>query len=265
MNNIFRLDPRILSCAVILTLGLGSLSAPPPAHAVIPVIDGAHIGSTLFAERMRWIDAAADYYRQGLQLRTLMRQYDDMVRQGTRLTDIAFNPLQDTISELTALYEKGKSLAHSAGNLDEQFRQQFKGYDDYISNIGNDDSIKNMPERYRQWSEAGFDNARLAMRAAGINVSAFADEEKLLQQLLERSRNAKGRLQAIQAGNEIAAQQVQQMQMLREMLATQITLQSNWMAQQTERDAHSNAMREIYYKDDVDVSTPSREFRVGIN
>lgn len=53
-------------------------------------------------------------------------------------------------------------------------------------------------------------------------------------------------MQAIQVGNEIAAQQVQQLQKLRQMLDAQIQSQSMWYAQQIERQTIDDAFREQY-------------------
>lgn len=262
MNATFRLNPRAnaraLTCALALTLGVGVGLAPTqPAYAQWVVTDPGHTIQTIISEAKRAADAAADYAAQAQQLQTQIRQYEDMVKQGLSLGDPRFDSLQGTLTELASLYASGKSLAHSAGNLDGQFRESFRGYEDYLSSLGVGEN--NLSDRYRKWSEEGFDNARLAMTAAGIQTSAFASEEASLQQLVQRSGSAQGRLQAIQAGNEIAAQQVQQMQKMREMLASQITLQSNWVAQQTERAAVDDAFRETF-RAGTPNNSPGKEF-----
>ena len=89
-------------------------------------------------------------------------------------------------------------------------------------------------------------NARTAMQAAGVNTRTFEDENAMLDQLVSRSQSAVGRQQAIQAGNEIAAQNVQQLQKLRDLVATQITLQGNYMAQQNERQSVSDASEQQF-------------------
>ncbi len=53
--------------------------------------------------------------------------------------------------------------------------------------------------------------------------------------MVARSQSAVGRMQAIQAGNEIASQNVQQLQKLRDLLATQINMQSNYVALEGDR------------------------------
>ncbi|EEW2912058.1 P-type conjugative transfer protein TrbJ, partial [Escherichia coli] len=50
--------------------------------------------------------------------------------------------------------------------------------------------------------------------------------------------------QAIQAGNEIASQNVQQLQKLRDLIATQINMQGNYMAQEQDRIQLDDALRQ---------------------
>jgi len=235
---------KVMSCAIAMTLGIGALTTPPPARA-LTVHDPLHTIQTILSELKRAADTAKDYIVQGQQLTTVMDQYKDMMLQGAALSDSRFDSLKDTLRDLKAVYDEGKALAHSVKNIEEEFRNTYQGYEKYLEGFGED--IQKMPEFYKQWADNNFTSARLAMHAAGIQTSAFDDEEESLQKLVDRSATAEGRMQAIQAGNEISAQIVQQIQRLREMIATQITLQSNWIAQQTEREATANALQQALY------------------
>ncbi|MDQ9557286.1 P-type conjugative transfer protein TrbJ, partial [Serratia marcescens] len=178
------------------------------------------------------------------QLQTQIQQYDNMIKQGMSLPSRMFNTITGDLQRVASVYNSAQSLGRNISNLDEQFRQQFKGYDSYLNSIGQGQN--NMPQRYRDWAQSGFDNARTAMQAAGVNTSTFEDENAMLDQLVSRSQSAVGRQQAIQAGNEIAAQNVQQLQKLRDLVATQITLQGNYMAQQNERQSVSDASEQQF-------------------
>jgi P-type conjugative transfer protein TrbJ len=214
----------------------------PPAQAIAVVCTNC---STIFQQMMEYAKAAETTLNTARQLQQQINMYNDMVKQGLSLPNSMLNSITSDMRRLQAIYEDSRALAHSMSNLDKQFRDQFKGYDDYLKSIGQ--GTNNMPDRYEKWAAAGFDNARTAMQAAGMNVSTFESEDALLRSLVQRSQTAQGRMQAIQAGNEIAAQQVQQLQKLREMIAASITLQSNYIAQQTERQAVDDAFRENFY------------------
>jgi len=256
MNNIFQLKLRAVSCAVALALGLGTLASPPPARAGIPVIDYSHILQTIWNEIARLEDAWRDY-QQFLRMVDSIKNIDP-----NQMADWAGNVFipadqQKMMRDLVDLYSKGKSLAYTMQDLDDQFKSQFPGYEEYLKEVqtGN---LDNLPTSYKELAEAGFDNARLSMKAAQLNISAFDNEDKAMQKLLRLSRGARGQVQAIQVSNEIAAQQMQQMQMMRQMVANQITLQSNWMAQQTRAEARGNALREELHMQRIENSQPKK-------
>jgi P-type conjugative transfer protein TrbJ len=233
MKNIMR---NITTVAIFVIFGAGTM-IPVPVHAWDVVYDPTHTAKTIAAEAAR----AADFAKE---IQVQLNQYQDMVRQGLSLGDPIFKPLGDTLRSLSSVYQQGRQLSHSMGNVDQRFNLQFPGYQSYLGTMGRGTSI--LSDKYKEWSDTGFDNARTALNAAGINTGTIESEEVILDQLVARSATAQGRLQAIQAGNEIAAQQVQQMQKLREMMATNITLQSNWLAQEAERASMDDAFQDYF-------------------
>ncbi len=173
------------------------------------------------------------------QLQTQIEQYRNMTQQGLPLPSSLFNQITRQLQAITSIYNNARSLGRSIHNFDNRFREQFKDYNDWLN--ANNFTSQAAASRYRQWAERGLDNARTAMKAVGMNVDGFAAENAMLAQIVSRSQSASGRLQAIQVGNEIAAQNVQQLQRLRDLVATQIILQGNYMAQHQERQSVDNA------------------------
>ena len=247
MRNMF-VKARVLPLAAALTFGVGLyVVSSSPAHARTVYCSNC---STRGQQVEELAKAAA-------QLQQQINMYNDMLKQGLSLPNSMLNSITSDMRRLQAIYEDSRALAHSMSNLEAQFRAQFKGYDNYLKSIGQ--GTNNMPDRYEKWAASGFDNARTAMQAVGMNVSTFESEDTLLRTLVQRSQTAQGRMQAIQAGNEIAAQQVQQLQKLREMIAASVTLQSNYIAQQTERQAVDDAFREQFRRTPVQNSA-AKEF-----
>ncbi|HHM6473243.1 TPA: P-type conjugative transfer protein TrbJ [Pseudomonas aeruginosa] len=225
-----------LMAGAVLSVGV---TYAPPAHAIY-----CSNCSTVWNQMMEYAKAVETSINTAKQLQQQINMYQDMVKQGLSLPNSMFQSFQNDLARLQGIYNDSRALAHSMSNLDSQFRDQFKGYDSYLKNIGQASS--NMPDRYEKWAQSSFDNARTAMESVGMNTSMFASEDAIMTTLVQRSQSAQGRLQAIQAGNEIAAQQVQQLQKLREMIATNVTLQGNYIAQQTERTAVDDAFRENF-------------------
>jgi P-type conjugative transfer protein TrbJ len=129
--------------------------------------------------------------------------------------------------------------------MDSKFNMAFPGFDSYLNQAANSAEAP-AQDRYQKWSQQGRDNVKTAMEAANLNTSTFEPEDAQLARMVARSQSAVGRMQAIQAGNEIASQNVQQLQKLRDLMATQINMQGNYMAQQGDRQAVSEAAEQQF-------------------
>ena len=250
-----KLRNSALAALVTATMFTFGASYAPPARAIPVVCVNC---STMFQQILQHAKEVETALNTAQQLQTQIQQYNNMVQQGLSLPNSMFGSITGSINQLRGIYNQGSSLAYSMSNLDSKFRDQFKGYDSYLSSIGQ--ASANMPGSYKKWSDASFDNARSAMEAVGMNTSTFATEDAMLSNLVQRSQTAQGRMQAIQAGNEIAAQQVQQLQKLREMMAASVTLQSNYIAQLTERQAMDDAARAKFRAGNVQNSSRDKEY-----
>jgi len=81
-----------------------------------------------------------------------------------------------------------------------------------------------------------------------LHADDFADEQRRIQTLTALSDSAEGRMQAVQAGNMLAAEQIQQLVKLRQLMMAQINAQNVYMANVTNRDAQSTATQEEWVK-----------------
>ena len=225
--------------AAMMSAGIGSvlyLSAPEPAHAIY-----CSNCATFYNQMREYAEAVATRLNTAKQLQTQISQYKDMIKQGLSLPSSMSRNITDDLNKIASVYEGTQAIGKNISNLEETFKQQFPGYQAYLQSSGRASEM--MPSRYERWDKQGQDNARSAMQSAGMNISTFAAEGAQLDAMVSRSQNAAGRLQAIQAGNEIAASNVQQLQKLRDLLATQIQMQSNYMAQEQERMSAENALQ----------------------
>ena len=206
--------------------------------------------STFYQQMFEYAEAVNTALNTAEQLSTQVQQYNNMVTQGTPLPNSMFGRITQDMQRVTSIYNRAQSLGRIVANLDSQFNTQFPGYEAYLQKFLQSSSKATdvMPDRYEKWSAQGFDNAKRAMQAAGMNTSTFETEDAHLEQLVNRSQSSSGRMQAIQAGNEIAASNVQQLQKLRDLVATQITLQGNYIAQETARQSVGDAASEQFNK-----------------
>jgi P-type conjugative transfer protein TrbJ len=245
---------RSVLSALAVTMALGGALHPGPAQAITVYCTNC---STVFSQATQVAKEIETAINTAEQLRIQIQQYENMVTQGLALPSSMFNRITGDIQRVQHLYQQSKALSGNLSNFDQRFRDQFGDYNRYLSQVGQSPTY--MQDNYKRWNEQGSDAMRVAMQSAGMNVSAIASEDAMLSQLVARSQNAQGRMQAIQAGNEIAAQQVQQMQKLRQMLNDQIQSQSMWYAQNIERQAVDDAFRQSFYSVKPRRG-PSREF-----
>jgi P-type conjugative transfer protein TrbJ len=179
----------------------------------------------------------------GQQLATQAQQIQNMLLNTKGLTDpsqIWGTAMQD-ISSLNSLLQQGKSLAFSAGNLDGQFASQYGTYDSYLAQKMGTSDWKN---KYEQWSQEASDNALNTLKGLGLQSSQMQNENSQLQQLQSMAGTATGHMQALQVANMMAAQTVDQIQKLRELIMMQSQMQANYLATQQDQDAAWKAQRD---------------------
>ncbi len=257
MNSILKTKKSTLGAMLAGVVMVAGLSAVPTKEAEAVTFYCANC-STFYQQMFEYAEQVNTALNTADQLRTQIQQYDNMIKQGMQLPDRVFNQISADLDRVKGVYQDAQSLGRNISNLDSKFRDQYQGYDSYLK--ANGKTSVAMPDRYKKWSTQGLDNARTAMKSAGMNTSTFASEDAMLNQLVSRSQGAQGRMQAIQAGNEIAAQNVQQLQKLRDLTATQIQLQSNYMAQMSERQAVDDAYIDNFKKGTVTSTSRNKEY-----
>lgn len=241
---------RSLATALAV-LGAGFMASPPArAQWAVECVNC----STVFSQATQVAKEIETAETTAQQLQTQIQQYQNMLTQGISLPNSMFSRMTGDLQRLQSLYQNSQSMAGQLSNFDQNFRNRFTDYNSYLNKTGKSPTY--MADNYKQWSQDGFNNARTAMEAAGMNVNDIPNEDAVLSRLVQQSQSAKGRMQAIQAGNQIAAQQVQQLQKLRQMENARIQAQGNWYAQAIERQAVSDAAAQSFQSGRVANDTP---------
>lgn len=220
--------------------GVGLYMTPAPAYAIY-----CSNCSTFYQQMFEYAEQVNTALNTAEQLQTQIQQYQNMVTQGTGLPDSMFSSIASDLKSVVNIYNRSQALGRQIQNMDSQFNTVFPGFEYYLNQAANSAEAP-AQDRYQKWSQQGHDNVKAAMEAANFNTSTFESEDAQLDRMVTRSQSAVGRMQAIQAGNEIAAQNVQQLQKLRDLLATQINMQGNYMAQQGDRKAASEAAEQQF-------------------
>lgn len=201
--------------------------------------------STFYQQMFEYVEQVNTALNTAEQLQTQIQQYQNMVSQGTSLPNSMFGSIAADLKNVANIYNRSQALGRQIQDMDSKFNTAFPGFESYLNQAANSAEAPNR-DRYEKWSVQGRDNVKTAMKAADLNTGAFESEDAQLARMVSRSQSAVGRMQAIQAGNEIASQNVQQLQKLRDLLATQINMQGNYMAQQVDRKAAGEATEQQF-------------------
>jgi type IV secretion system protein TrbJ len=172
--------------------------------------------------------------RLAQQIQNQLQMIHHMATQARRLSQTEWGQAFTNLQRLNNVVQQGQALAYSYGSLDQMMRRTYPGYDDYSRTVLDRETFD---DRLKGWNRTTMDTMQGTLKAMNLQASLFASEESTMQTLQNLSQSAVGRMQALQAGNQIAAQQVRQTQMLRQLLMAQMGMQAAFLAGQEDRDA----------------------------
>ena len=228
------------------------LMTPSLARAGTVMGNGGATEITQIANNLQLIKEGVELANQTITLYQQLRRQNEMVkdmdRQGRGLSSHRWGDTSADLMALSNVVRMGEALAYSGANIDVAFRQKYRGYDAYYREraIGSD----TYSDRYSDWSKTNMDTIIASMRAAQLQEKQFATEEELMTTLQLMGETAEGRMQAIQIGNQIAAQQVRQTQKLRALVMAQMQMQASYMANQANEKDADQARSEKYFRED---------------
>ena len=218
-----RLKPSRLALVVLLTASPWKSTA-----GGIPVIDVANLAQNTIT--------AVEVAVAVLQRVTIIAQQLEQLKNMIQNTENFPSGTWDSdalrlLLELGQIIDQGKAVAYQMQNIDAAFRQRWPGYvppEDFNSS-------------YDLWTQTTLDTIRGVLRSSQLQADGFLDEQTRLESLQALSDSAVGRMQAIQAGNMIATEEVQQLRKLRQIVLAQSNAQTVYMANQTNKDAQETA------------------------
>ena len=178
------------------------------------------------------------------QIQNQIRIYQNMLQNTLTLPSHVWGQVESDLNRLRSLVSQGQGIAFSMGNADDVLRQRFQSFSEFKSGLANGETFS---ASYRQWSDTNRDTIASTLRAAGLTSEQFASEEATMGQLRSMSQSAVGQMQALQAGHQIAAQQVAQAQKLRGLVSQQITMMGAWyQSEQAAKDLAQNRRQEFF-------------------
>lgn len=191
------------------------------------------------SETTQWlnkINMAKQLANQAQQIQTQLSQYQNALQNTAGSKTQIWGNAQAQIQRLNSLLQQSRALTAASKNVDGQFAAKYQGYKAYANS-------KNQNWQ-QQLNQIERDNNLYALKAASMQNAGLEQDTRTLQNLQALSGNTKGQMEALQVANMMAAQQIEQMQQLRQLLMNQMAMQANYYQIQQERAEAERAAHE---------------------
>lgn len=202
-----------------LVFSLVSFFSVLPAQAQIPVTDIA----SQVSQGRAFAQQILQYTTQGLQLQAELK---NLINNPTSLLGAEVGGV---INDVGRIMSAGNAIGGNMARIDANFANTFKN-----------PQMGSMSQQFTQWHKTSTDTLGAAMRAAGLHRDSYQSDQDALTALYNQSQATQGNLQAMQTLAQINAMQVQQMQKLGDLMATQNIATNTYMAEQTAREEAKN-------------------------
>jgi len=218
---------RTVTAGVTVVVFTVTAVCPPPARA------GVGLFATEITQLLNHVELIDQYVEQVQMVGNQLTQIQNMIRNTTVNPSQVFGSVAQDLQTLANAVQGANALAYSMGNLDAQFTQRFPGYQAVGTNYG---------AQYSQWTSTAMATITSTLRGMGLQSSQLQNEQTILNALRIRSENPIGMSDTVAAGNQIAEQQVEQMQKLREMMLLDLESKQAYQAAelQDQMSTHAN-------------------------
>lgn len=193
-----------------------------PAHAMLPVVDIGAIAQ--LANQLRQLKQETEYLK--LTLKQLSHGQFHWANTHTAL------------QRLEQLTDQTSTVVYDATILDKQFRQAYPGYQ----------AQENFSKTYKNTINVTLKKLNGVSQALGASAGNFNNENTRLRFLQQQLEQAQGQTQAIQASSQITAENVAQLQLLRQSVLAESQAQISFYATQLQKEASTQAELEKVLK-----------------
>lgn len=177
------------------------------------------------------------------QLQAELNMYKNMLTNSESVPNHIWGKAMQDITKVNALLQQSQAIAHTSGNIDDQYANKYSTYKNYLAKQMNG---QDWDDKYDQWSKETSDNMLYTMKALGLQSTQMDDDDAVMQQLQTLSQSSEGRMQALQVGNMMAAQSMRQLQKLEKLMMINTQMQANYLATQQDKEAAIDAARQKF-------------------
>ncbi len=219
----------------------------------IPTVDVAAIAQQLISYQQQIKDYAMQF-QQYQQLYSQLQQQIQMVKMQTQnlktLSSYDWQNLNILLYKAKNVMQRVDAVSYDLGNVSRKFEEIYKDFNGYSSDINSakDENARNkiFSDRYKQIQETNQNTLNGTLQKLELANKEFENEDRIISDLKNRSQNAEGNLQAIQATNDLLVYQVDEARKLRVALMDQTNALANYMAMQNNQRIMQQAKSEAF-------------------
>ncbi len=236
---------------VLIFLALMSLSLPVQAGIPVSCINC----SDRFIQELQHVKDIEQLAEMVRQYNTMLAQYQNQLQNTlnlpTHLKDNIILQTKYAVQDLKNLKTYNADLTA----LQQIFKNAFPGYEgleDIIVNgekVSLNESIESHIERNKRWANTTDTTLQEAFSMSGDQLNDLINSGQFENHMEDLLSTKAGRMQAIEAGNQIQAMNVQELRSLRGLLATHIQAQNTYMAKKQAQEQEQQAQHKKLYKD----------------
>ena len=177
------------------------------------------------------------------QAMTMAKQLDQMIQSVSyaqqqlvnlkNLPNLYWGQISGDLNTVMQVVAQGQALGYQLSNLDNKFSVNFPGF---RSPLGSGYSSQS-----QQWTRTNLDSIKASLKAAGMQSDQFGNEQSALAAMENQAASAEGSNELAQVGAQLAAQQVQQMMKLRQLMMAEMQAQNAVLATNEQRQSDVNA------------------------
>jgi len=198
------------------------------------VFDPSNLAQNTLAAK----NTAQSIIQQALMIQNQMKSLTMEMQNLETVPNYQWRAMANLMQQVDDLSRQGQSVSYNMKNLDAQFQ---KLYPDYAKQTNPVDYQKS----YQTWNTTSLTTMNNSLQGIGLTMDQLKNEETVLKKMQSQSQNAQGRMQVLQVSNEIAFENVRQLQSLQRVVAVQANAQTAYMAHQVSSKAQQDAEMDL--------------------
>jgi type IV secretion system protein TrbJ len=203
-------------------------------------VEAGGVYATEFTQILNHVELIQQYLQQVQMVQNDLQRYALMLQNSQALSNQTFGPVTQDLQQLAQIVQGGNALAYSMANLDATFRNRFPGYAQAWSPNA-------FYPNYAQWSQTSLDTTYSTLEGMGLQGQQLQNEQSILAALRQQAQTPVGQMEAIQVGNEISEQQVEQLMKLRELMILDLQSKQAYQAEQIQKEqAETGAQQQFF-------------------